>query len=257
MNEREFKTGCWMISTVVAKEVWHPSEPLYPGHDPGSHATRSFSVVRLGKRLLLMSKATEASAGGPLDDYTFEAFPLSNEPDLDQSIDLLRYDGWAFSKLCELSAVPDESSKFCQLLSSFYQPSEWSLITARLLLEVLTGKLASGFEYFITEGDKFRVDPVASGGVRTGVTTGIDFLVSDEELCRVLDVLRVPYARGDAVHRCLPPAVVDKLVTRGKEVALADYRCRAKVALASEIEVTKNKLAELQQRMDHLTKGSP
>lgn len=57
--------------------------------------------------------------------------------------------------------------------------------------------------------------------------------------------------------RCLPPAVVDKLGARGKEVALADYRSRAKVALASEIEVTKNKLAELQQRMDHLTKGSP
>jgi hypothetical protein len=55
----------------------------------------------------------------------------------------------------------------------------------------------------------------------------------------------------------LPPAVVDKLGARGKEVALADYRSRAKVALASEIEVTKNKLAELQQRMDHLTKGSP
>lgn len=257
MNESEFKTSCWRISTLVAKEIWHQGEPLHPGHDPDSHATRSFSVIRLGKRLLLMSKTTEASAGGPSDECTFEACLLSNEPDLDQSIDLLRYDGWAFSKLCELSAVPDESSKFCQSLSSFYQPSEWSLITARLLLEVLTGKLASGVEYFITEGDKFRVDPVASGGVRTGVTTGIDFLVYDEELCRILDVLRVAYVRGGAVCRCLPPAVVDKLGARGKEVALADYRSRAKVVLASEIEVTKNKLAELQQRMDHLTKGSP
>ena len=257
MNQSEFKASCWSISTAVAKEVWHESDPLHPGHDPDARATRSFSVIRLGKRLLLMSKTVEESVGGALEECTFEGCPLSNESDLDQSIDLLRYDGWAFSKLCELSAVPDESSKFCQSLSSFYQPSEWSLITARLLLEVLTGKLASGFEYFITEGDKFRVDPVASGGVRTGVTTGIDFLVYDEELCRILDVLRVAYVRGGAVCRCLPPAVVDKLGARGKEVALADYRSRAKVALASEIEVTKNKLAELQQRMDHLTKGSP
>jgi hypothetical protein len=257
VNESKFKTSCWKLATVVAKEVWHQGEPLQPGHEPDFHAVRFYSVIRLGKRLLLMCKTTEDSVGGHLDEITFEACPLSNEPDLDQSINLLRYDGWAFSKLCELSAIPYEGRKFCQLLSSFYQPSEWSLITAGRLLEVLSGELAAGFGYLVTDGDQLRLDPVCSGGVRTGVTTGIDFLVYDEEVCRVLEVLRVDYARGEAVRRCLPPDVVNELVKRAEKTELVSYRSRVRMALASEIEVTKRKLAELQQRMDHLTQHSP
>lgn len=176
--------------------------------------------------------------------------------DLGRAIDALRYDGWTYSKAADFNSIPDESVRFSGALESFYSPEEWSMVTAKQIVGVLSGESASGCEYFVPQADAFRVDPVAAGSTRTGVTTGITFKVYDESLCHILDLLKVPYLRGDSVCNCLPTALVDKLVELAKEDALNEYKSQARAALTSELRATEKKLATLQDRIASLSGNS-
>jgi hypothetical protein len=249
MNQTEFKSECWKISTVLFRQAWGRREPVHPGHAPDTPAERFLSAIRLGKRMLLMSRTSEATKYETSDEYLFEGCIFCNALELDRSMETLSYDGWSLSKLADFDSVADQSHRFHQLIAAFYRPNGWSLVGPEELVGVLSGKIASGCKYFVPEGDEFRVDPVAAGSARTGVTTGIDFRVYDENLCQILDVLRVPYHRGDAVCDCLSQTEVGRLVESGREDALNQYKAQSRAALAAELRATEQKLTALKERM--------
>jgi hypothetical protein len=252
-TESEFLAECWEMSKALVRQAWSQGEPLHPGHAADSPATRSLSAIRLGERLLLMSKTSEDGGVEPREECLFEGCIMFTAADLDRAINALRYDGWTYSKAADFNSIPDQSVRFSGALEAFYSPEEWSMMTAKKIVGVLSGESTSGSEYFAPQTDAFRVDPVAAGSTRTGVTTGITFKVYDDSLCHILDLLKVPYLRGDTVCNCLPTALVDKLVELAKEDALNEYKSQARAALTSELKATEKKLAMLQDRIASLS----